>query len=132
MRRYLLTLAVLVLAAPAAADARWPRVERAKAAAVEHWGGWPSHCEVVWTLKVDLPGSQGRALTAGPCAIEIDRPWYVRTGRKAKSWPVFCALYVHEWGHLMSRTGTHSEDRRNIMHPIAGTKLNMPAACSGG
>jgi hypothetical protein len=113
MRRVLpVALLALVFAAPA--EARWPKVERAQAIAVAHWGAAPD-CRV-WTLKADdLTYPTLGWATRANCTIRINRWWYDNYGRRARVWPYFCSLYLHEWGHLLGHA--HSDDPEDVMYP---------------
>ncbi len=113
-----LLLSLLALLVPATAEAKWPRVDRAKAVAAAVFGKRPA-CERVWTIKVSpdeleslLAGHAGAAMAAAGCVVWLDREWYFYTA--SWQWPLFCSYYVHEYGHLLGRN--HVSGRRDVMN----------------
>lgn len=125
-RLIVLLVLSLGLAATPPACASWPRVDRAKAAAIAYWHATPAQCPVVWTLKAaalpsyySAPGPRWAMATDAPwCRIYVRRDWYRRVGRRGWGWTFFCRAFVHEYGHLLGYG--HSDDPANVMHSPAG------------
>lgn len=78
----------------------------------------------------DIAGNATWAYTEFPdgsriytkCEIAIDdRPWDVHSAR-------YCAVIVHEWGHLKLETRQHSSDPDSIMY-YRLSRRNIPERC---
>ena len=111
MVRFAALILALALLAPATADDRWPRVERAKAVAINYWGQ-PAQCPHVWAMRADTLTNPGAAAEAGGCSIYFLRGWWALSPRA--SFARFCSVYLHEWGHLLGQS--HSDDPESVMH----------------
>ena len=139
------------LAIPAVRPHVSPLAE-AQAAAIQYWGGDPCGGNVTVTFATVLPdgSSGGVALSTiwavttfnGPagfmdwnappasytsCVITIARLWWPGWWRGA-DFPVFCALLVHEYGHLWGHADTATDSPQSITYPaITAQNEHVPA-----
>lgn len=133
MKRACIAALALLALAPAA-EASWPRVDRAREVALAWWGETPE-CGQPRTMRsetadiadpryfynmAELPP---RWIGVGDpifCIIHLRRSWLATR----PSWSYFCRVYIHEYGHVLGRS--HSDDPHSMMHsPV----LRTPRVC---
>lgn len=74
--------------------------------------------EARWAYT-QFPGGHREYTT---CEIALDnRRWNLK-GRR------YCAVIVHEWGHLKMESRKHSTNPNSVMYPVL-TNRNIPDAC---
>jgi hypothetical protein len=153
------TLAALVVSlavsAPAASAAvRGARLTfpasaltEARAAAISYWGGLPpcrGPVRVGYSTHVPAINSGGVRLgrvwawttdfTTGvpgvyqDCLITLNASRW-RPRAQARGFPLFCALMVHEYGHLFGHPDRASDPRSSITYPVIGPRNVRVPAC---
>ena len=124
-----LVIACAALAAPAASLAdegeRWlpgqEETERARQVAIAHWGRAPCSGTVQITWEPQNPLINARARWSNPVGA-YDAPelnvdcLIVFNPDQLWTWPKFCTVMVHEFGHLAGHP--HAEDGPDVMSPI--------------
>lgn len=110
VKRVLLLLICVALAAPAAAQARPFNTDEMRAVELAHdfWGRGPT-CPQGITLEVVDPSAIPANLVgyATPCRIQL-------TSRGIKGFLAMCAIVGHEWGHLLGHG--HSQTVGTVMY----------------
>ena len=126
MRLAVLIAAALVLAGPALAqaadNARFAEntklMRRAQAIAERKWGEVPCSGDVeIWWDALDDTDTLAVSFWRGGWR-EIAERWRCRAifnTQVAFTWPMFCSIVVHEYGHLLGYE--HSANPRSVMYP---------------
>lgn len=137
-------LALLLLASPAAAhraqapSARWPAgspgMDAARSIAAEHWGQAPcgGHVSVRWGVeprRFNAITSWSSPIPATNDPQDNDRCRIVFNSTEAFSWPKFCTVVAHEYGHLLGLG--HTADGPGVMSAIYRAPLPACAATPG-
>lgn len=108
----------------------YPRLATAVAVAVHIWGD-VCHGQVAVTFAPLEAPTEAQAVYAydpdNPAASSFINCSVVITSLHKYDYTDFCAVIVHEYGHLDGRE--HSTNRRSVMYPYL-TDLNTPDRCA--
>lgn len=108
-----LVVATLAMAGPASAN--W--TPHAQQIAVEHWGVNPCNGEVAIFAK-DLGETtlaQAGYSSINDLSIPTNCSVTYNSAMKDWTWPRFCTVTTHEYGHLLGYG--HSDNEWNVMYP---------------
>lgn len=112
----------------------WLILRLATAAAVDYWGKPP--CAVTWRRSSTVPSAVG---TGG---VHVDRVWAWTSGCTVTlnrrivtpefqigDFPSFCALVVHEYGHLFGHWDSSADPATSITYPVISDRNKRVPAC---